>query len=90
MNIFIAHTIRKTHESSNMIKVFNTIDKANTAVLTIDFKMKLMSLKWQESMVEFFGKRGICVFGQGWTRYKTQEELRLEESKRARRLKVEE
>ena len=75
MEIYIAHVVRKTFESINKDKIINSMDMADTAVLIYDFKMKLMSMAYRESMVDFFGKRGIVLFGMAFTRYKTDDEF---------------
>ena len=80
MDIYIAHVTRKTFESENKNKIYNEMMDEFTALVVFDWKMKLMSLCSRESMVEYFGKRGINLLGMAFSRLKSAEEIELESS----------
>jgi hypothetical protein len=46
------------------------MNRVTDVVIRIDYKMKLLSILYRESMAQFFGKRGIA-----FTRFKTPAEL---------------
>ncbi|MFX8653178.1 hypothetical protein ABTM19_20845, partial [Acinetobacter baumannii] len=45
-----------------------------TAVIIIDFKMKLLPVYYREAMTAWFGKRGMAVFGAMVVTKKTENE----------------
>ena len=74
---FIAHIVRKTHESKSEITVFNQLDM-ETCVIRIDYKMKMLALCFRESMPQFYGKRGFSFFGAQYAWKKTDAEKTVE------------
>ena len=58
MLILIGHIHRKYSEITLEQKVLDKMDKDTGVIIRVDYKMKLLSLVWRESMAQFFGKRG--------------------------------
>lgn len=61
MIIFIGHIVRKTHELGMEQKVFDALDRPTQCVVHADYKMKILSVEYRESMSHFFGKRGKFI-----------------------------
>lgn len=64
LDIYIGHLIRKVHETDMEQKIFSTLDPVTQCVITMDYKMKVLSIVWRESMSHFFGKRGEKCIAQ--------------------------
>jgi hypothetical protein len=71
---YLAHVVRKTHDVSLMVAVYDGLDRERGCVVRQDYKMKQLPLVWRESMPQFFGKRGFTWCGVAITRYKTAAE----------------
>jgi len=78
LDIYLGHLVRKVHETDMEQKIFSDLDKSTQCVITMDYKMKVLSMVWRESMSHFFGKRGISFLGFAITRSKTEAEKAAE------------
>lgn len=58
LDIYIGHLVRKIHETDMEQKIFSSLEPNTQCVITMDYKMKILSMVWRESMSHFFGKRG--------------------------------
>lgn len=75
LRIYNAHVIRKVHESDISRKLDDLLLDDTYVHLTMDWKMKILSMCWRESQTNFFGKRGIALMGLMATYLKSTEEL---------------
>lgn len=75
LDIYVGHLLRKSHEVALDQRVIDSLDKDTDCVVVIDYKMKVLSLVWRESMAHFYGKRGISLLGVAIVRYKTAAEV---------------
>jgi hypothetical protein len=78
MRIYNAHVIRKVHESDIGQKLDDLLLDDTYVHLTMDWKMKQLSMCWRESQTHFFGKKGIAHMGLMATYLKSKEELEEE------------
>ncbi|KAJ1437266.1 hypothetical protein B484DRAFT_392840 [Ochromonadaceae sp. CCMP2298] len=86
--IFIGHLQRKFNELTLEQEVFDSLNRETDVVIRIDYKMKLLSILWRESMAQFFGKRGISWLGVAFTRFKTPAEVALDGDRRGYKSEV--
>jgi hypothetical protein len=70
---YVSHLIRSSAEHNQLDDMLDRL-QPNQAVAVLDWKMKLLSLVYRESMVEFFAKRGIPWFGVMLIRRRTAAE----------------
>lgn len=77
MQVYNAHLVRKHHENSFPQFLDDAIDDTG-AHITMDWKMKILSMCFRESQTSFFGKRGISLMGCMVTWRKTADELQAE------------
>ena len=62
LTIYISHLVRVCHESMYFNEAVANLP-LNTALLQADHKMKVPPLFSRESQVEFYGKKGMTLFG---------------------------
>ena len=79
---YVAHLVRSCAEHNQLDEMLDRL-QPNQAVAVLDWKMKLLSLVYRESMVDFFGKRGIPWFGVMFIRRRTAAEKTAEIADRA-------
>jgi hypothetical protein len=76
-NTYWAHKIRSHHDRGVLQQQVDQL-KEHQILVIADWKMKLQMLLYRESMVEFFGKRGIPFHGLMIIRKKTVREKNAE------------
>ena len=72
--LHLPHLTRVSYESSTLKIVMEELQD-NEFLLIVDWKMKIQMMLYRESMVQFFGKRGISLLGVAIVRKRTAEEL---------------
>lgn len=75
LGTYIGHIVRKTHESGIDQKLMDSL-REDEVYIRCDWKMKQLALFYRESMVQFYGKRGIAHFGFmcGWLKTEAEKE----------------
>lgn len=76
---YVAHIVRKAHESDVYDVIVRNHMNEETVIVRLDWKMKVLSMTFRESMTEFFGKRGMSVMGVQIMYMKNDEELSEDE-----------
>lgn len=71
---YTAHICRKTHEKLLEQTVLALRILGTGVLIRADYKMKMQSLIWRESMPQFFGKKGFSWAGVSCVRYKSVQE----------------
>lgn len=77
--VYIGHVVRKAWQSRAEEKIYETMNRETDCIIRVDFKMKCLSMAFRESMVDFFGKRGITWGGIAITAFKSEAERAVEE-----------
>eukprot|EP01031_Cornospumella_fuschlensis_P030653 gene30653-37038_t len=79
--LYVAHILRSAVEKGRMDKILANLQE-DECLMIVDWKMRLLMMLYRESMVQYFGKRGLAWMGIMLVRRKTAAELDAEAADR--------